>query len=231
MNKIIYELTILLPQAEIIGATTAGEIFEGKALKKSTVISFSIFEETTIKTKILRNNNNEYVLRQKIVKHLVEEDTRAIILFSNGLLTQGEEVLQGIESKNKKIIICGGKAGDNGYLKNTLVFTKDGFINNGIVAASLLEINLNVTTEYYFGWTPIGKTMTITKASKNIIYELFYKVLENVKRTRETFTLCAIDLNNFKIINDNFGHEMGDIILNKFATIFKQGITENKFFL
>ena len=81
-DKIAY----ILPKAEIIGATTAGEIYEGNVLSKTTIISFSIFEKVRIKAKLLRDKN-EYKLGVNIVKELSEDDTKVIILFSDGLIT------------------------------------------------------------------------------------------------------------------------------------------------
>lgn len=51
------KITSMLPRAEIIGATTAGEIYEGNVLSKTTIISFSIFEKVRIKAKLLSDKN------------------------------------------------------------------------------------------------------------------------------------------------------------------------------
>lgn len=172
IRRIINEIASLLPQAEIIGTTTAGEIFEGKICTKATIISFSIFEKTKIKTKILNNHNNENELGNCIVKDLVEESTKVIILFSEGLLMSGHGIIKGIQEANSNIIVCGGKASDNGYFEKTFVFTKEKIIQNGVAAASLTGKDLNVTTEYSFCWCPIGKLMTITKAIDNRIFTI-----------------------------------------------------------
>ncbi|SFD01566.1 sensor domain-containing diguanylate cyclase [Clostridium uliginosum] len=178
IKSIIDELLFILPQAEIVGTTTAGEIYKENTLNNSTIISFTIFEKTKIKSKLLNNNNNdnEYKLGINIVEELVENDTKVIILFADGLLTNSWNIIKGIQSANSNIIVCGGKAGDNGYLKETFVFTKEGITKNGIAAVSLTGKQLNVITDYSFGWSPIGKLMTITKASKNKIY-----TIDNVK--------------------------------------------------
>ncbi|OBR97148.1 cyclic di-GMP phosphodiesterase CdpA [Clostridium ragsdalei P11] len=169
------KITSMLPRAEIIGATTAGEIYEGNVLSKTTIISFSIFEKVKIKAKLL-SDKNEYKLGVNIVKELSEDDTKAIILFSDGLITNGHEIIKGIESANNKIIVCGGKAGDNGYLKKTFVFTKEGITENGVAAASLTGKGLNIITERSFSWSPIGKVMTVTKALDNRVF-----TIDNIK--------------------------------------------------
>ncbi|WP_160685809.1 diguanylate cyclase [Clostridium sp. C2-6-12] len=175
INKLIKEIVALLPNAEIIGTSTAGEIFLGNAFDNTTVISFTVFEEVQVKAKLF-NGNKEYEVGVEISKELIEEDTKVIILFSNGLLVNSWEVIQGIGLENHNVIICGGQAGDNGYLKETLVFTKEGVTKSGIAVASLTGKNLIVTTELNFSWSPIGKIMTVTKAVKNRIF-----TIDNVK--------------------------------------------------
>ncbi len=172
ISKIIDEITYLIPQAEIIGTTTSGEIFQGNIFTSTTILSFSIFEKTKIKTKLLNKNNNENELGMSIVKNLVEEDTKVIILFSEGLLMSGHGIIKGIQAANSNITICGGKASDNGYFKKTFIFTKEKIMQNGIVAASLTGKDLNVITEHSFCWCSIGKLMTVTKAFDNRIFTI-----------------------------------------------------------
>lgn len=172
IEQIINEIIYLLPQAEIIGATTGGEILKNRAYVGSTVISITVFEETKIKSKLLNCNNNEYELGRNIAKELVEEDTKVLILFTEGLLTTSGDILKGIREENSNVIVCGGKAGDNGSLKETFVFTKAGISNNGVAVVSLSGEKLNVTTDQSLGWSTIGKSMIITKAENNRIYTI-----------------------------------------------------------
>ena len=46
-----------------------------------------------------------------------------------------------------------------------------------------------------------------------------------------SFALIFIDLDNFKPINDNFGHEEGDKVLKKIANILKESFREDDFII
>lgn len=176
IKNLINEILILLPSAEIIGATTSGEIYEGNIYEGSIVLSFTIFEKSRVQTALINNESNEYELGVNIAKEFIEQDTKLMIMFSDGLITCGDNILDGIKSVNSEVIICGGKAGDNNCFKETFVFAKEGVQSRGIAVAFISGNYLNITTESSFGWSGIGKEMTITKADNNKII-----TIDNIK--------------------------------------------------
>ena len=56
--------------------------------------------------------------------------------------------------------------------------------------------------------------------------ELFENNLARSKRKDEKVTLVVVDLNNFKQINDLYGHSVGDLVLTTFAERFSHLIRE-----
>ncbi|MEA3499224.1 MAG: FIST N-terminal domain-containing protein [Campylobacterota bacterium] len=156
---------------KFIGTTTSGEIFNGKVGKNSINISIMEFENTTFENKYFKNENN-YEMGVDIANTMFKDDTKAMILFIEGLLNNGHDVVDGIGSVNNNIPIAGGMAGDNGAFAKTFIFDNNGVYDNGAVAVSLNSDVLNVFTNYQLNWQAIGKEMTVTKAEKNRLYEI-----------------------------------------------------------
>ncbi len=55
-------------------------------------------------------------------------------------------------------------------------------------------------------------------------WDLLNYETERSKRQSYKFSLLVIDLDNFKTINDSFGHDTGDLLLKEFAAILKNGV-------
>ena len=50
------------------------------------------------------------------------------------------------------------------------------------------------------------------------------KIMERAKRTRKVFSLVMIDIDDFKQINDTYGHLTGDFILSSAGKILKKNL-------
>lgn len=177
-----------LPLSTLIGATTDGEIKDGYISTNKTVISFSIFESTRLKTYISDSFENYYRAGENLASTIIDNETKVLITFIDGLSGNGEEFLNGIDSINKDVIISGGLAGDNATFTKTYVFTKEKILTNGVVGVSLSSPSLNVFTDYSFSWQPIGKTLHITNAKENRVYTIDDKT--------------AVDTYNYYLGND-----------------------------
>jgi len=55
--------------------------------------------------------------------------------------------------------------------------------------------------------------------NKRFINEFLIKEIERSKRSNKQFSLVTCDLDDFKLINDNFGHLSGDMVLKTFSDI------------
>ena len=170
--KIINEIVEFLPQAVLIGATTDGEIMNGKISSDTTVLSFTQFNNTTVKATAIGHIDDGFHSGYTLAKDIIEKDTKLLIAFVDGLNTNGDEFLKGICSVDGKVPVIGGHAGDNFQFKKTFVFTKEMILQKGAVGVSLNSQKLKVNTDFSFNWSPIGNELTVTKAEGNRIYTI-----------------------------------------------------------
>ena len=160
----------ILPNAKIIGTTTSGEICGGKVYSKTVTISFSVFESATVKSNFYKLDKSFKL--QDVANDLISSDTKALIIFSDGLKSNAEKLLKDIYTLKPEIVIAGGRAGDNNQFKKTYIFDEKNYSEDGCVIATISGSELVVNNDYILNWTPIGKDMTVTKADENILYEL-----------------------------------------------------------
>ena len=181
-NSSIITQTIktLLPQSHILGITTSGEIANAHMYDKKIVISFSLFEKTRIASQLYRFEDSFEI--EKIHQDLIADDTVAMVVFSDGLKSDAESFIKELHTKNPKIIIAGGRAGDNAQFASTYVFNEKDITQKGCVIATLSSKSLYVHNDYMLNWTPIGKEMLVTKAEGNVLYELDHIPIIDVYR-------------------------------------------------
>jgi diguanylate cyclase (GGDEF)-like protein/PAS domain S-box-containing protein len=171
IRQILSELVELLPDAIIIGSTTDGEIAHGESSRNGTVISFVEFEKATLKYAV-DISSDSFQRGERLAKKLKTDNSKLFILLSEGLHTNGENFLKGIESIAPDIKIAGGMAADYANFQKTLVFTKDFILANGAVGVSINSDELEIFNDYNFSWQKIGKKLKITKSEGNIVYEI-----------------------------------------------------------
>jgi diguanylate cyclase (GGDEF)-like protein len=90
------------------------------------------------------------------------------------------------------------------------------------VVLSLLMVSLNIQNHSMY-------TDYLTGVNNRNKLETYLKEKISTSTEDKTFSAIMIDLNSFKSINDNFGHDMGDNALRVFAKLLNSCIRANDF--
>lgn len=70
--------------------------------------------------------------------------------------------------------------------------------------------------------TELARTDFLTGAANSrAFYELAEHELERLRRYKRPLTIAYIDLDNFKAVNDRFGHQTGDLLLKAVAAVLR----------
>ena len=180
VKKITQEILELLPNATLIGSSTAGEIHAGSMKEESCVLGISIFEKTSLKAFALEEEDL-FTLGVTMAKELVEKDTKCIITFADGLQQNGEFYLKGLSNLGKSdIIIAGGMSADLLKFEKTFTILNNNIFSGGAVGVSLSGDALEVHSDYNLGWKAIGPKFTITKSDGNRVYQIDNKDIIDV---------------------------------------------------
>jgi len=178
----------------IVGATTDGEIYANSTdgvneVDSSIVCMLIAIEESSIEMTFiaLEDNQDAYAVGEHIGMWARSNFTNsAIITLTSGLSFDNDAYTQGILSREIEYVF-GGSAGDGLLLKETFVFSNNLCSNQGVVALALDKTQIDIVGSRAFGWSGIGKKRIVTKASKNIVYEIdgkpaidFYKGYLNI---------------------------------------------------
>lgn len=167
-----------LPNALVIGATTAGEIMNGSMSSNEIIIAFSAFESTEVSTYYFDDLNYERGV--EAANKILTDRTKLCIAFSEGIAGDAESFLGGFTSVRDNVMLAGGNAGDDLTFQNTRIIKGTTQYRSGIVIAVLDSDVLKVNNSYSLHWSPIGKEMIVTKADKNVIYEIDGRKVEEL---------------------------------------------------
>jgi len=170
ISAIISAIKTSAPKAKLIGATTYGEITNGKIYHETILISFSIFDKTHVET--FYSSSDTFDSGLKLAKKLLVGNAKCLILFSEAFKTNAVPFIEGIQAENSSIVVAGGNAADNNTYSETYVIEGANIHGHGLVGAVLYSDSLNIHNDYSLNWNPFGRPFTITKTDGNKVIEL-----------------------------------------------------------
>jgi len=173
ITRLQQALQKLFTEAIVIGATSDGNIIDGNVpYLGQTTLSFTQFEKTQLASVLIAAKPTDYETGLAVAKSLIRKDTKAIISFTDGINTNGDEFLRGLHSANPEVVLSGGMAGDNGNIQQTTVFNLTEQLQHGAIGVGLSHPDLIVNTHYNFDWQAVGRKMEVTRSNGNVIYDI-----------------------------------------------------------
>ncbi|MDM8568906.1 diguanylate cyclase [Thiotrichales bacterium HSG1] len=86
------------------------------------------------------------------------------------------------------------------------------FVEEEVLARVQVHIRLEKTLERL---EELSMTDTLTGAfNRRSVYKILEQQIARTNKVKECFVLCYIDIDNLKVINDNYGHAEGDVLIN-----------------
>ena len=64
-------------------------------------------------------------------------------------------------------------------------------------------------------------------ANRYALHERFNEEIETSSQTKQIFSLILLDVDFFKTINDDYGHDVGDEVIKQFASLLMSMVREN----
>ncbi|HCC82068.1 MAG TPA: diguanylate cyclase, partial [Methylophaga sp.] len=64
-------------------------------------------------------------------------------------------------------------------------------------------------------------------ANRYALHERFNVEIETSSQTRQVFSILLLDVDFFKTINDEYGHDVGDEVIKQFASLLMSKVREN----
>lgn len=179
------------PNADLVTASTAGEIIHDGVYDNSIVATAIELEQSTLKS--VKTHISEHVSSFEaglfLKEQLQSDDLSGIFIISDGLMVEGSELVRGFNHENSKNIpITGGLAGDAARFQNTYTSLNEAPGKGNIIAVGFYGANMHIGHGSLGGWDEFGYERKITRSDKNILFEVDEeKALDLYKRYLGSF--------------------------------------------
>jgi len=153
---------------------------------------------------------------------------RSILAFAEKLLNNSDQKPKGYMSEDghyahKWLIETAEDAGILIILKddNALENVEIDLINESLL---ILAESLRRGIEYEELFESARKDALTGLANRRVFDERINDIMMAARRYKRPLTMASLDLDFFKLVNDNHGHQKGDAVLRQVANVFRQAI-------
>jgi len=171
----IQHLMRIYPSAQVVHASTSGEISQSFVTDNTIVATAIQFEKTSIgiKQRQITSAASAYDLGKSLFQELKAHDLAHILIISDGIFVNGSELVGGLNYYNSKLVpITGGLAGDGAKFEKCLVGVNNLSLEGNVVGIGFYGNHLKVGHGSRGGWDPFGPERVVTKSNRNVLYDL-----------------------------------------------------------
>ncbi len=168
-------LSIIFPEADILGTMSAGEIMEGHLMNRGILIGALFFESTNVE--VFRYDNvkgNEAEIGRKIREQLDSiPGIKAAELLLPGTEFETKSLFDEIDECDKDIKFFGGYSG--GHMLNSpvhYVFDARGITYDSMLVTTFAGEDFHIDIDKIIGWELLGVPFKVTKADGHKLIEL-----------------------------------------------------------
>ncbi|MEZ4774679.1 MAG: FIST N-terminal domain-containing protein [Bacteroidia bacterium] len=174
-GEIYQTLKNSFPESELVGCTTSGEILGDEVMDETVVVSTITLEKTPVRVEslLISDVENSFSAGSVLGGRLSAEDLKAVFIISDGNRVNGSELVKGLtHALVDDVVITGGLAGDGPRFEQTLVSHNHVPESGRIAAIGFYGSAIQVGHGSVGGWDVFGPERMITRAEKNILFEL-----------------------------------------------------------
>lgn len=178
------------------------------------------------------------------LKHYNDEIFDIILLDYRMPQRDGIEMILELRNEPKDmsiaIVMMSSSENENLALECLRAGAQDFLVKSDITASRLRRAMLHAQTRFdlekklfisYQKVKSLAETDTLTGLANRYCFDESLKLsIINNSRNGQKLALVLIDLDNFKYVNDSFGHDMGDLLLKKVVTRVKSCLRGNELF-
>ncbi len=153
---------------------------------------------------------------------------RSIIAFAEEILNSSDKsadvhISDDGHHAHKWVIETAEDSGILIILKDKTALTEDevSLINESLL---ILAESLRRGIEYEELFESARKDPLTGLANRRVFEERICDIMLGARRYKRSLTMASLDLDHFKQINDNLGHQQGDRVLKQVADVFRQAI-------
>lgn len=169
------DLPVAFPRSRVVGCSTAGEIFDEALCDDTVTVGVARFARSRVETTTARvsSSADSSAAGRDVATSLAAPDLRAVFVLSDGLLVNGSELVSGATSVLPSgVVVTGGLAGDGERFAHTWVLAGGEPTEGAVAGVGLYGDAVHVSTGSYGGWDMFGPERRITRAERNVLYEL-----------------------------------------------------------